>query len=79
MPPVDLAAQLEVLFEQLIVQQRRRVAELARRLDPRLTDDDLLSPVDIPALVASPEWNYEDGVLHGFVAAQMAVRQRLRV
>jgi hypothetical protein len=78
MPSDDVPAQLETLFEQLITQQRQRVATLARRLNPRLTDDDLLSPVDVPELAQSPEWNYEDGVLHGFLAAQMAIRQTLR-
>lgn len=78
MQPDDVAAQLEILFEQLILQQRRRVADLARRLNARLTEDDLLSPADVPELAQSPEWNYEDGVLHGFLAAQMAVRQKLR-
>jgi hypothetical protein len=77
MQPDDIAAKLETLFEQLITQQRRRVADLARRLNARLTDDDLLSPADVPELAQSPEWNYEDGVLHGFLAAQMAVRQKL--
>ncbi|HEX2572998.1 MAG TPA: hypothetical protein VH877_25825 [Polyangia bacterium] len=78
MQPEDVAVELETLFEQLITQQRRRVADLARRLNARLTDDDLLSPADVPELAQSPEWNYEDGVLHGFLAAQMAVRQKLR-
>ena len=31
-----------------------------------------------PVLATSPEWNYEDGLLAGYLAAQMAVRARLR-
>lgn len=73
----DVTAELEVLFEELIAQQRRRVLELARRLNPRLTEDDIQQPHDFPELAQNPEWNYEDGVLAGYQAAQMAVRVRL--
>ena len=72
------ARALEALFEELIAAQRRKVHEMARRLDPRLTDDDLLQPMDVPVLAASAAWNYEDGVLHGYLAAQLAARARLR-
>jgi hypothetical protein len=71
-------AELEKLFEELIAQQRRRVLEHARRLNPQLTEDDVQQPHDFPELAGSPEWNYEDGVLAGYLAAQMAVRARLR-
>jgi hypothetical protein len=68
--------ELETLFEELIAHQRKRVMARAQRLNPRITDDDLLSPVDLPELAADPEWNYEDGLLAGYLAAQMAVRAR---
>jgi hypothetical protein len=68
--------ELETLFEELIAHQRKRVLSRAQRLNPRITDDDLLSPVDMPELAADPEWNYEDGLLAGYLAAQMAVRAR---
>jgi hypothetical protein len=72
------AAALEELFEELIAHQRKRVLAHARRLNPRTTDDDVLSPIDMPELAADPEWNYEDGLLAGYLSAQMAVRSRLR-
>ena len=74
----ELLAEIEALFEELIAQQRRKVAEMARRIDPRLTDDDLLSPMDLRVLAENPAWNYEDGILNGYLAAQMAARRRLR-
>ena len=74
----DFAATLEELFEELVAHQRRRVIEHAQRLDPRITSDDVLSPIDLPLLAADPEWNYEDGLLAGYLSAQMAVRARLR-
>jgi hypothetical protein len=72
------SAEIEKLFEELITLQRRKVLDLARRLDPALTEDDVQQPHDFPVLAASPEWNYEDGLLAGYLAAQMAVRARLR-
>ena len=69
--------QIEALFEELIVHQKKRVLEHARRLNPRLTDDDVQQPHDFPELHGSPEWQYEDGILAGYLAAQMAVRARL--
>lgn len=74
----DVAADLEALFEELITQQRKKVLAAARRLDAQLTEDDIQQPHDFPALAASPDWNYEDGILAGYLAAQMAVRVRLR-
>jgi hypothetical protein len=73
-----MEAELEKLFEELIAQQRKKVLALARRLNPRLTDDDVQQPHDFPELASSPEWQYEDGVLAGYCAAQMAVRAQLR-
>lgn len=72
------ADDLEALFEELIAHQRKRVLTAARRLNPSLTEDDITQPHDFPELATSPEWNYEDGILAGYLAAQMAVRARLR-
>jgi hypothetical protein len=72
-----LAVEMEELFEELIAHQRQRVLERARRLNPRITGDDVLSPIDMPELAADAEWNYEDGLLAGYLAAQMAVRAHL--
>ena len=72
------AAELEALFDELIMHQRKKVFAEARRLDPQLTEDDIQQPHDFPAIAQNPEWNYEDGILAGYLAAQMAVRARLR-
>lgn len=72
------AAEMERLFEELVAHQRGRVLARAQRLVPRITADDVLSPVDVPELAADPAWNYEDGLLAGYLAAQMAVRAHLR-
>jgi hypothetical protein len=73
-----VAASIEQLLEEMVVMQRRRVLDHARRLNGRLTDDDVQQPQDFPELAGSPEWNYEDGLLAGFQSAQAAVRAQLR-
>ena len=59
---------------QAIAQQRAKVLALARRINPRLTDDDILSPMDFPELANDPQFNYEDGILAGLISAQAVVR-----
>ena len=75
---IDLAAELDALFYELIAQQRNKVGAEARRRDPKLTDDDIEQPHDFPVLAHDPAWQYEDGVLAGYRAAHMAVRAQLR-
>jgi hypothetical protein len=66
--------EIESLLEGMISAQRERLAELARRIEPALAPDDLLQPHDHPALAASPEFNFEDGVLAGYLALRAALR-----
>ena len=75
---MSAALSIERLLEELIAHQRKRVLEHARRINPRLTEDDVQQPHDFPELAASPEWNYEDGVLAGYQATQAAIRAQLR-
>jgi hypothetical protein len=70
--------EIETLFEQMIAHQRGRVLALARALNPRLTEDDILSPDDFPELCGDPRFTYEDGLLAGLLSAQMALRAHLR-
>jgi hypothetical protein len=58
----------------MIAAQRKRVTELARRIEPTLGPDDLLQPHDHPALATSPDFNFEDGVLAGYLAVRAALR-----
>lgn len=74
----DVAAAIEQLLDEMVVMQRKRVLEHARRLNGRLTEDDVQQPQDFPELAGSPEWNYEDGLLAGYQAAQAAIRAQLR-
>jgi hypothetical protein len=76
--PVSLGIdELDAVFEELIAYQHRRVLEHARRLNPRVTADDILNPIDVPELARDAGWNYEDGVLAGYRAAQASIRARI--
>jgi hypothetical protein len=66
--------EVESLLEEMIRTQRERVLALARRLVPGVGPDDLFQPHDHPALAASPDFNFEDGILAGYLAFRAAFR-----
>ena len=68
------SARLDALLEEMIEAQRARLLEVARRLDSGTTPEDLLQPHDHPALAASPDYNFEDGILAGYLAVRAALR-----
>ena len=70
--------EVEQLFNQLISQQRSKVLRVARESVPGATLDDIMNPHDFPALAHNAVFNYEDGILAGYVAAQIAFRAKLR-
>jgi len=61
-------------LNELIENQKKALLALAVRIVPGVTDDDLLQPNDFPALENHPEFRYEEGVLHGFLAAYAALQ-----
>ena len=61
-------------LDQAIEHQRAKLLALATRINPRLTADDVLSPADFPELAGDPQFNYEDGILAGLMAAQAILR-----
>ena len=75
----DLEREIDAVLSGAIDAQRRRVLELGRAIDPHVTPEDLQNPQDLPAIVGDPRWNYEDGILAGWLSAQMAVRAHLRM
>lgn len=62
------------ILDEMIAAQRERLLALAQRLAPGLAPDDLLQPHDYPALAASPDFNFEDGILAGYLAVRAALR-----
>ena len=66
------------LFNKMIEQQRAKVLRLAREVVPNIGPEDVLNPPDFPELKAHPTWEFEDGLLSGLVAAQIALRAEIR-
>jgi hypothetical protein len=57
--------------------QRAKVLDLARRLRPGLTLEDIKNPHDFPEL-ADADWHYADGVLTGIEEVLAALRAARR-
>jgi hypothetical protein len=70
--------EVERLLDEMIAEQRRRLLALAQRLAPGLGPDDLLQPHDHRELAASPDFNFEDGILAGYLAFRAALRASRR-
>ena len=68
---------VEALVTSLEQHQRTKVLELARRLRPGLTLEDIANPHDFPEL-GDADWQYEDGMLAGIQSVLAAVRAESR-
>ncbi len=69
--------EIEATLVQMEEQQIRKVFDLARRLKPGITHEDMRNPHDFPEL-HDTDWHFEDGVLSGIQGALSAVRARMR-
>ncbi len=66
------------LMDDLIDYQRERVWKIARRLNPSLTAEDIRNPHDYPEVSENPHFNFEDGILSGYVSARVALITEIR-
>jgi hypothetical protein len=73
---VEEAGSVDALLEEMIEAQRARLLQLANRIRPGVTSEDLLQPHDDPELFASPDFHFEDGILAGYLAVRAALRAR---
>jgi len=71
----ELIVRIEKLLEEMVQQQKQKVQKVANILNPRVTREDILNPQDFPELKFDPQFNYEDGILSGLIAAQTAIRR----
>ena len=74
---MNVKAFAETRLQEMIEFQREKLLKLAREILPDTTPEDLRNPQDFPDLVKDPLFNYEDGLLAGYLAVQIAMRSRL--
>ena len=68
----------EQLIQELIQHQQSKVLKVAREIVPDATPEDIRNPQDFPDLVADTLFNYEDGILTGYLTLQTALRKQTR-
>lgn len=69
--------EVEALLATMEEHQVGKVFELARRLKPGITHEDMRNPHDFPEL-GDVDWHFEDGILTGIQTVLTAVRARRR-
>ena len=65
------------LIQELIEHQQSKVLKVAREIVPDATPEDIRNPQDFPELVADALFNYEDGILTGYLTLQTALRKKI--
>ena len=68
---------IDKLMLEMIDLQHKKVLELANRIHPGLSSEDIRNPHDFPDLIADSGWNFEDGILSGLKSAHMALRAKI--
>ncbi len=60
------------LFDELILGQQKKVLRVAQQFYPGVTPEDIRNPQDFEKLQSSANFNFEDGILAGYISAKMA-------
>lgn len=66
------------LVDELITQQSKKVMRIADSHYPGINAEDIRNPQDFPKLIADAQFNFEDGILAGYIAAKIALIRELR-
>ena len=66
------------LIQEMVDQQRSKVLKVARELVADATPEDIRNPQDFPELSTDALFNYEDGILTGYLTLQTALRKHTR-
>ncbi len=64
----------EQMLVDMIERQRKKLLDIARRIVPQATSDDVLQPCDFPELETHPIFRYEEGLFEGLHTALTALR-----
>lgn len=66
----EICENLDELFNEVILFQKEKLLNMARRIIPHLTQDDILQPCDFPELENNPVFRHEEGVCEGLLTAK---------
>jgi len=66
------------LLEEMVTHQQTKVLKVAREIIPDATPEDIRNPQDFPELSTDTLFNYEDGILTGYLSLQTALRNLKR-
>ena len=66
--------QIASLLDEMIEGQRTVLFNYGKKIVPTLTIEDLWQPNDFPELENNPLFRYEEGLLAGILAVQVALR-----
>ena len=64
------------MLEEMVEHQQTKVLKVAREIIPDATPEDIRNPQDFPELSTDSLFNYEDGILTGYLSVQTALRNR---
>lgn len=67
-----------LLMDKMINHQQKKVMTIARKFVPGITEEDARNSFDFPALVESQQFNFEDGILSGYISAKIALLQEIQ-
>lgn len=73
----ELLRRILALIDTMEEDQKTKVIDLARRLKPGLTAEDIRNPHDFPDL-DDPDWHFVDGQLTGIQSVGFAIRSLAR-
>ena len=69
----DVNYSIKKLLEEMIKHQEAKVLKIACELIPNLTPEDIRNPQDFPKLNNNINFNYEDGILTGYLSIKTAL------
>ena len=66
---------IKKLIEEMIELQEKKVLKIACEIIPHLTPEDIRNPQDFPKLYNNINFNYEDGILTGYLSIKIALNK----
>ncbi|MBF0286693.1 MAG: hypothetical protein HQM14_02650 [SAR324 cluster bacterium] len=74
----SLQDSLEMILDQMIEMQEKKTLKVACEVHPNLTPEDIRNPQDFNDLYLDPVFNYEDGILTGYLSVRTAFRNEVK-